>query len=54
MKNESKWKSKAFSGLEYLKGRNFGGNLNWRMAGKIKFDGNLIWRLQDIFGQNRY
>ena len=51
-----------------IKGRNFGGNLIWRMAekaffrgnliwrmaGKIKFNGNLILRLRDIFGQNRY
>ena len=34
--------------------KNFGGNLIWRMAGKIKFNGNLILRLRDIFGQNRY
>ena len=32
----------------------FRGDLIWWMTGKIKFDGNLIRRLQDIFGQNRY
>ena len=26
---------------KYIKGRNFGGNLIWRIAGKIKFDGNI-------------
>ena len=37
--------------LEYLKGRNFGENLIWRIAGKIKFNGDLIWRLHGILAE---
>ena len=31
----------------YLKGRNFGGNLIWRMAEKVNFGGNLVWRMAE-------